>query len=167
MSRMKKFREIERALEQRVDKVVDNVVLLEDDDFRDGRLTLSAYDKIKHQCEFVGYGEDIDIIIPRDKEAGFRGSLENMVSTELSHIRKKGRVTKIKALVCMLAGILWFAVGALFQGSTMMTDITIIAAWVFIWTAVGLWFFDLTALRDKRFSLLHILTANVTVQDSG
>jgi hypothetical protein len=161
MSKMKRFKEIERSLGQRADSKIDTVITLENEDFKDGKLTLSGYDRLKHECEFIGYKEDIEIIVPKENGTNFKGTLESMVSVELSRIKVKGRSTHMQACVWMLAGIICFLIGTLFRDTTMIKDITIIAAWVFIWTAVGKWFFDLTDLRDKKYSLIHILTAKI------
>ncbi|MDR0778625.1 MAG: hypothetical protein LBE48_04230 [Methanomassiliicoccaceae archaeon] len=164
MSKIKRFKEIEKELEQRAESTIDNVIALETEDFKDGKLTLSGYDRLKHECEFIGYKEDIEIIVPKENGTDFKGSLEGMVAIELSRLKIKRQSIKRQALMCMAAGVIWFLIGAFFREETLIKDITIIAAWVFVWTAVGKWFFDLSDLSDKRMSLLHILTGRITAK---
>jgi hypothetical protein len=164
MSRMNRFREIERSLEQRT---MDggSTVLLENDDFRDGKLTAYGYERLKRECLYIGYGTDIEIVVPRENEACFRGSLENMAAVELSRIKKDRYGNMIKALLFLIIGAALFLLGAAFRETTMFREITIVATWVFLWTAFEKLFFDRDDLRDRRLSLLHILSAGTVVRD--
>lgn len=163
-SRIKELKEIEKRLIKKNQSKRENEVILEKADFKDGKLSASGYKRLKHECEYIDYLEDIEIVVPKECVDGFKDTLETLAANELSHIRKDQRETRMMAFACLFIGIVWFAIGQFFTRTGMMHEITLIATWVFVWTAVTKFFFDRGDLQDRRFSLLQILAAKITVK---
>jgi hypothetical protein len=68
--------------------------------------------------------------------------------------------------VLLFTGILFVMLGNIlefFQSNTFQ-NIVVIVSWVFVWAAVEKWFFDRGNLKEKRMSLLQILSAKITSQ---
>jgi hypothetical protein len=166
MSKRKQYDEIEKVLEQKYKTKRENEAILSKDDFKDGKLSVVGYNHLKQQCDYIPYSEDIEIKIPKEYETNFKVTLESMGAVELSRIKKDRRDTRITALMLLFVGILFIIFGnvlELFQGKYFQS-IVVIISWVFIWAAVEKWFFDRRALKEKRLSLLQILSAKITAQ---
>jgi len=166
VSKRKQYNELEKVLEQKYKTCRENEAVLSKDDFKDGKLTVFGYYHLKQQCDYISYREDIEIKIPKEFEAGFKDTLQSMGATELSRIRKDRRDTKITALMLLFTGILFVILGNVlefFQGNAFQ-NVVVIISWVFVWAAVEKWFFDRRALKEKRQSLLQILSAKITSQ---
>lgn len=155
---------VEEALEKRQKAGSETQVLLEKTDFRDSMFSASGYKRLKQECEYIDYGEQIEIIIPKEYAEGFKEKLESMAATELKHIKKDRQRNRMLALILLSIGSVWFVLGQFFSPARFVREITIVATWVFIWAAVEKWFFDQSKLRDRRFSLLQILAAKITCQ---
>ena len=158
---------MEKSLAQKHACKRGNEVVLTPADFKDGQLSATGYSRLKQECEYIGYDEDIEIIVPGKYEAAFKDTFEVMAANELSHIRKDKLETRIKAVVFLFIGTLWFTLGQLFARTSMIKEITLVATWVFVWTAVEKFFFDRGRLQERRFSLLQILSANVKSDENG
>jgi len=167
MSKLKQYRDIEKALEQKYKDISENEATLDADDFKDGKLTVCGYDRLKKQCDYIPFSEEIEIKIPKRYEKGFKNTLEQMAANELFRIKKDRHEARIAAIALLFGGIATFLLGSLleFRGNQIFEYIAIIVSWVFIWAAVEKWFFDRKDLREKRKSLLQILTAKVTPQE--
>ncbi|MCL2477520.1 hypothetical protein [Candidatus Bathycorpusculum sp.] len=166
MSKRKQYDKLEKTLEQKYKSHRENEVVLSNEDFKNGKLTVFGYNHLKQQCDYIPYSEDIEIKIPKECESGFKDTLESMGANELSRIKKDRRDTKIAALVLLFTGILFVVLGNIlefFRGN-FFQNIVVIVSWVFVWAAVEKWFFDRRALKEKRKSLLQILSAKITVQ---
>ena len=57
-------------------------------------------------------------------------------------------------------------IGNIFTVLTYVKEITIVATWVFVWSAVEMLFFDSNRLKKRKYNLLHILSARITIDDS-
>ncbi|MCL2676172.1 MAG: hypothetical protein FWE84_06320 [Firmicutes bacterium] len=166
MSKHKQYREIEKNLEQKFRANRENEAVLDGGDFKDGKLSVWGYTRLKQQCDYIPFSEEIEIKIPKEHEEGFRDTLESMGAAELSRIKKDRRDAMLKALVLLLGGVLFFALGNIFDllKTGIIQNIIIIASWVFVWGAVEAWFFDRKDLHEKRLSLLQILSAKIAVK---
>jgi len=166
MSKQRQYRELEKRLEQKYKEVKENEVSLAADYFKDGKLTIYGYDSLKHQCDYIPYSEEIIIKIPNGFEKNFKDSLEFMAANELFRIKKDRSEARITSLLLLLSGILFLALGFIFehQQRELFWNIVIIVSWVFIWAATEKWFFDRKDLREKRKSILQILTAKIISQ---
>ena len=166
MNKQKQYDDLEKALEQKYKTNRENEVVLSKEDFKDGKLTVFGYNHLKQQCDYIPYSEDIEIKIPREYGAGFKYVLEYMGANELSRIKKDRRETKLTALGLLFTGILLVMLGNIlevFRGN-FFQSIIVIVSWVFVWAAVEKWFFDRKDLKEKRKSLLQILSAKITMQ---
>lgn len=161
---MRKLLALEEALEQTQNVINETEVVLGKIDFKDGKLSASGFKRLKQECDYIDYSEQIEIIIPKEYAEGFKNKLESMTAIELKHLKKDRKRTKAAALILLVIGALWFTVGQLFLSARFVHELTLIATWVFVWAAVEKLFFDQTRLQDKRFSLLQILAAKITVR---
>ena len=161
-----KYRAIEKALTQKQKAKRENEAVLNNEDFKNGKLTAQGYEHLKQQCDYIPYREDIEIKIPKECETGFKDSLEPMAAVELSRIKKDRRDAQIASAILLLVGIGFVLLGNFieFHKVRIFETVVIIASWVFVWAAVEKWFFDRRRLTDKKFSLLQILSAKVTAQ---
>ena len=165
MGKIKNFIELEKTLELKYSGVKENEVHLGGEDFKDGKLSSSGYLRLKQQCEYIPYSDQIEIIIPRETAIGFRANLEQMAAAEISKIKKDRKRASYSSLFMLSLGILWYMVSYFFIPSKIVKDITIIVTWVFVWAAVEKWFFERGKLQDRRFSLLQILAARVKARE--
>jgi len=166
MSKQKQYDKLEKALEQKYKINRENEAVLSKEDFKDGKLSVFGYNHLKQQCDYIPYSADIEIKIPKECEAGFKYTLESMGANELSRIKKDRRDTQITSLSLLFTGILFVALGNIlevFRGN-FFQNIIVIISWVFVWAAVEKWFFDRRDLKEKRKSLLQILSAKITTQ---
>jgi len=162
MKTKRRFKELEKQLKTKHKDMRENEVVLDKSDFKDGKLSFSGFKRLKQECEYVDYNEDIEIKIPKEFENGFKDCLEFMATKELSHIRKDKRESRILAVIFLTIGVAVLAFGALrFVESFIRMEITIIVAWVFVWAASEKLFFDRRDLQNWRYNLLHILSAKV------
>ncbi|MCL2586845.1 MAG: hypothetical protein FWE31_01245 [Firmicutes bacterium] len=171
MSKRREFRELEKQVFDKCRNIRENEVVLENDDFKDGKLSWAGFTRMRAECQYVNLNEEIEIKIPSQYVDNFKENLETMATNELLHIRKDIRENRIKALIFFLIGCAVLAVG-LFVDSYFRQEILFIISWVFVWAAAEKTFFDRKDLQDSRYNLLHILSARVVddsadVQDDG
>lgn len=160
MGRFREYIEIEKKLEKKYSKQKENEVRLSAEDFKDGKLSSEGFFRLKQQCEYIPYSDDIEIIIPLKHAEGFRNKLEYMAAAELSKIKKDKKYATILSFILLLVGAFWYSVSYLFPVD-LGREISVIITWVFIWAGVEKWFFERHQLREKRFNLLQILSAKV------
>jgi len=160
MNKKKQFRELEKQIfEQNADKR-ENEVILEDGDFRDGKLSWAGYSRLKDECEYVDYDDEIEIKMPAKYMDDFRCAIKSMATNELLHIRRDTRDNRIHALALFLVGVAILAVGVAID-SVIRQEIMFIVSWVFVWAASEKIFFDRNNLQSTRYNLLHIMTAKL------
>ena len=164
MKSYREYRELEREL---LSERKHLLLTLEEGDFRDGHLTVSGYSKLKKDSDYIPSEEQLKIIVPHQYFASFRDSLEYLAADELRLIKKTKQNILLTGIICLLVGVaLLFA--RQFYGRdeavgfvSFLGDLTLVAAWVFLWTAVLKFFFDPWALRKTRLDILQILCAEV------
>ena len=161
MSRIKEFRQVEEGLLQKDFCKSENEIILEEADFMYGKLSMAGYSRIKHECEYIDYKDNIEITLPKKFLKGFSQKLEHFAADEIKHIKKDRRRLALFAGLFLLIGAFWFTLGSFFSYVPVVREITMVATWVFVWTAIEKWFFERNRLQDNRFSILHILTATL------
>jgi len=164
VNRWKEFKGIEKNLFQKNKDKRENEIVLSNADFKDGKLSMWGYTKLKDECEYIDYHEDVEIIVPKEYVGGFRDTLEGMAANELAHIKKEKRETQIRALIFLIIGMALFAIGQFVHYVTVAYELTTIITWVFIWTAVEKFFFDHGKLQERRSNILQILAGEVIPQ---
>jgi len=160
---IKRFKVLEKNLFKKVKDKRKNEIVLSNSDFKDGKLSFAGYNRIKQECEYIDYSEYIEIIMPKEYVADFKETLEKMVVNEATHIKKDTRKIYIYSILFFLIGALWFTIGTLFT-IPVIKEITIVATWVFVWTALEKWFFEGNRLKKSKFNLFKILLAKVNSQ---
>ena len=166
-SKIKKFKVLERNLSRQIREKCTNEIVLNNFDFHENTLSFAGYNRLKQECEYIDYSENIEIIVPKECANGFRETLESMVVNEASHIKKEMQEIYIMSVVFLCIGVFWFTLGSIFAIPAVLKEITIVATWVFVWTALDKWFFEGKALRHKKFNLYQMLLAKVTFTEQG
>jgi len=161
MGKFKEYREIEKSLQQRFKVKRENEVELLKEDFKYGKLTASGYNRLKDECEYIKLRDEINIVVPEQFIDGVKAPLEQMAAVELSKIRKDRTLGRIIALICLLIGAVLFGLGQVFSHAYLVSEITLVAAWVFVWAAVDRYFFEGSKLRVRRLSLIQIVAAKL------
>jgi len=165
----KQYLELEERLEKKFKNVRENELILTKDDFKDGKLRSSSFTKLKDECWYIPYEDDVEIKLPKRFEAGFRDSLEFFSTREISKVKKDRNEDRVQAVILFLTGIAILAVAFvayLAWDVMIVTELFTIISWVFIWAAVTKWFIDRRELRDQRFTLLQMLSARIiSVED--
>ena len=161
-----KFKVLERRLAKIIKEKHENEIVLSNSDFKDGKLSFAGYYRLKQECEYIDHSENIEIIIPKKYVDDFKKNLESMMANEALHIKKDIREIHFKSILFLLIGVLWFAFGNIFTVLTYVKEITIVATWVFVWSAVEMLFFDSNRLKKRKYNLLHVLSAKITIDDS-
>jgi len=169
MSRKRKIMQF-KVLERRLDRILkekhENEIVLSNADFKDGKLSFAGYNRLKQECEYIDYSENIEIIIPEKYANNFKETLENMMANETLHIKKDIQVMRFKSIIFLLIGVLWFTLGNVFTLLSYVKEITIVATWVFVWSAIEMWFFDSQKMKKRKYNLLHILSAKMTTENN-
>ena len=163
--KIRQYRKMEKALEQKYKGSRDNKAALDKTDFINGILSVSGYTWLKQQCEYMSYGNDIEIEVPKEYAEGFKNRLECLVANELSYIKKDRRNIQITASILLAIGILWYFVRYYFAHTIVVHEITLVATWVFVWAAVEKLFFDQNTLANRRHRLLQLLLSKITVHE--
>ena len=160
----KEYLELEGRLKKKFRNIRENELVLTKDDFKDGKLRSSAFTRLKDECWYIPYEDEVEIKLPERFEAGFRDSFEFFGERELSKIKKDRIEDRVHAALLFLVGaiILVVAFSVYLAWNVMiLTEIFTIISWVFIWAAVTKWFIDRRDLRDQRFTLLQMLSARI------
>jgi len=164
--KIKRFKVIEKNLLQKIKEKRENEVVLYTSDFRDGKLSYAGYNRLKQECEYIDYSENIEIIVPKEYIDGFRETLEIFIANEAAHFKKDIREIHFYSVLFLFVGVLWFILGSIFT-IPVLKEVTIIATWVFVWTALEKWFFEGNRLRKRKFNLYQILLAKLTTFESN
>jgi len=165
-TKIRQFKVLERRLAKIIKERQKNEIVLNNSDFKDSKLSFTGYNRLKQECKYIGYSQSIEIIIPKEYADGFTETLENMMANETSHIKKDMKEVNFKSIIFLLIGVLWFTLGNIFEIPNVVKEVTIVATWVFVWAAVEGWFFDNEKLRNRKFMLLHILSAKITIDEN-
>ncbi|MCL2521486.1 MAG: hypothetical protein FWE36_01340 [Erysipelotrichales bacterium] len=165
--KLKDLNSLEKKLIKKYSPKKENEINLLAEDFRDGRLTMNGYIRLKQQCEYIPYREEVEIKIPKDYEAYFKDRLEYLGSAELMHIKNEIRDTRKLAVIFFLVGTIFFMFGMVFElyNVAVIKDLIIIISWVFVWVAVEKWFFDQKDQSENRRNILRIIYSKVTTNE--
>jgi hypothetical protein len=166
--RRKRYVDLEKKLERKFKNVRENELSLTKEDFKDGTLKASAFVRLKDECWYIPYEDEVLIKLPEENADRFKNSLEFFASRELSKIKKDRREAQIHAAVFFLTGVLILGIltlliflwGAL-DDVMFVTELITIISWVFVWAAVTKFFIDRKEMRDQRYTLLQLLSAKI------
>ncbi|MCL2555519.1 MAG: hypothetical protein FWE03_00675 [Firmicutes bacterium] len=163
MQKRRIFLALEKKLLNKNKENKENEVVLEEADFKDEKLSWAGYNRLKNECEYIDYSDQIEIKIPQRYDADFKNCLENMAANELSKIKKDKIEARIKASILFFIGIIILTIGLVWinEANVVRQEFTLIISWVFIWAAAEKLFFDRRDLQNNRYNLLHILTAKI------
>ena len=166
MSKRKKFKKLENRLLKKNIVVNEHEVNLYADDFMDDTLSASGYYRIHRECKHLLKNDTLRIIVPAAYADGLRKALETYGSRELKHIRQERFDVRLAAFLLLFGGVGFLMLGVFLQKFSelaLVNEVTVIASWVFVWAAVEKFFFEQKHLRDKRYLILQILTAEIAV----
>ena len=134
---------------------------LEENDFQEGVFTACGYNNLKEQCQYIPYKEQIVIKVPSKHVDSFKESLESMAAVELRKNKKDRIFTLLMGLVLVLIGASFYMIHFFLSHVSVLVDFSLLGTWVFTWTAINKAVFDHLKLQDKRFSILHMASADV------
>ena len=142
-------------------KTVDNAAVLYEEDFKNDKLTALGYNNLKEQCKTTDNTHAIEITVPKERKENFAGGLERFAAKDVFHLNKK--IRGIKYVVCslMLVAIAAFILGEFIVKAVLFNNITVVASWVFTWTAIEKWFFERRELQMEKYKILQIASADI------
>jgi len=163
---IRQYKSLERSLLKKHREKQDGIITVKADDFKDDKLTLNGYQKLKTGCEFaISNNEELQIVVPERNIETFKDSLENIVAAELIHLSNKTKKSRVTALILLVVGLACYGLGHLFRADdNMVREVTIIAMSGFVWAAIQQWFFEVGKMHDKRKNLILMLTAKITAK---
>jgi hypothetical protein len=103
--------------------------------------------------------------MPVQYEEKFKETLEAMSVDELLHIKQDLFYANVTAWLLLAFGVLWFALWHVIASGTFFKELAIIVTWVFVWAGIEKWFFQMPSLRNRKYNLLHILSAKIKVKE--
>jgi len=167
----KQYVNIEKSLEQKFSTTLENELELNMADFKEGKLRQSSFMRLKEECWYIPYGEEVVIKLGegcKECKSALTDSMEFFASRELSKIKKDRREARFYALVFFLVGVALLGALSLtlffseaFRETHFVPELITIISWTFVWAAVTIFFIDFKKSRDQRFTLLQLLSARV------
>lgn len=139
----------------------DHAAVLYEDDFKDGKLTAAGYGNLKEQCKTTNNAAALEITVPVNYKENFTELVEPFAAREIVFLNKK--IRQIKYIVCslMLVAVIAFLLGEFVVKAKIFNNITVVASWVFMWTAIEKWFFEKRELQIEKYKLLQIVSAEI------
>jgi len=171
----RQYLKLENTLQQKFETLPENELTVVADDFKSDehsvsqkKLRASAFNRLKEECWYIPYEEEVVLRVPIGMEIAFKASLEFRATRELSKLKKDRREDCVQSALLLaigmlilgalaLTGFLWEGLSNLF----FVTELITIASWAFIWAAVHKFFIDRIELSDARFTLLQLVSARV------
>ncbi|MCL2847727.1 MAG: hypothetical protein FWE13_03135 [Firmicutes bacterium] len=164
----RQYIELEKRLEQQHRPLRENQLELTASDFKGGELKPSAFARLKEECWYIPYEEQVEIKLPATNIERFKECLDFLASRELSKLKKDRKEAFIHALVFFFVGIAILGVLSLcllfweaFAETTFLPELLTIISWAFVWASVTILFIDWKKRRDQRFTLLQLLSATI------
>jgi len=171
MNRLREYKKLEKSLDKKFFKdAEDNEVSLSKEDFKYGKLTMLGYHRLKQQCEYISFREEIEIKVPEEYGVGFKKNLQYLGASELRHLKKDRIESLVSAIVLSAIGIFFILLRLILgaqewfkDSADIIGELVVIASWVFLWAATEKWFFERRKLRIKQMGLLQLLSAKITI----
>lgn len=173
---VKNIKEKEFMIDGEGNSVV-NVSVEEDDDF------LSPYGDSENLViseEMAGYLKNATNGIPvkddlhfkikcsdvnKHNENKFRKAIHNYYTNQFVEVERKLKSNAFSVLATFILALIFLAVWAVLDHFKMVEVVTLIieiVAWVFMWEAVDLLFFQRAQLRHKKHRILQLISAKVS-----
>ena len=166
MSLRKQYRELEKVMLKRHATTAPNVIKLDKDDFKDGKLSVRGFVHLKEDIDYIPYADVVEIVVAKQYESGLKESIDQMAMHELARSKKDRRKTEIIVGLCVLVGAVCLALWQFaFQNVQFLGQVTLIAGWLFFWTAIDKLFFERPGQRDLRWNLLQLMSATIVVDE--
>jgi len=165
----KQYLELEQSLTAKCcTKIRHNELVLTKDDFEDGKLSSVSFARLKDECWYIPYADEAVVKVPMDNQKDFMESMELYSYRELNKIRTERNENRVHSLIIFLIGLVILVTAFCIDywlDIPILMEFLIIISWVFIWATVHKLFFDNKSLKEKRFTLLQLLSAKVVVVD--
>jgi len=135
----------------------------------DGELTKQALDDIMSRSqEQYKYGKELlnPVIISSCPEEKLRPALRKSMARKLVKNKAERKRQLILSLVCFLAGVLLLALGSIFNPEriAVLYEIVLVISWVFVWTAVEMFFFERQKSQFKKYRIIALADAEIKVK---
>ena len=165
----KKYINLEQKLTTNYRHLRANELLISPDDFENSHLTNHTFTRLKDECWYIPYEDKVIIKAPTLKGTNIQEDLQFFSARALDKI-KKDRQDAIRQSIglfitglCMLT-ILTLIFEPLYENVFIIEFVSILS-WVFVWSSVGIYFIDQRPLKDKRFTILQLLSAEIILYD--
>lgn len=106
--------------------------------------------------------------ISESEQPVYKKAIENYFYKELIESRRDIRSNTLRSVIMALFGILLFSIAIIMETlgvKPLWLNVMDVAAWVFVWEAVDLFFLERVELRARQLCNLKILTAKITFND--
>jgi len=159
-TQQKNIKELRKKLIKNFKSSVNNIELI-DSDFYDNRLTANSYNTLKEKIKKSNIKEQFIIIAPSIYKDDLLQDIEKYVSPEIVSLEKEMKKIKMTSLLLLLIGSIIFITANIFVEGRLMSEIAVVAFWVFVWGAVEKFFFELPSLRNAEYKLLRLADAEI------
>lgn len=165
----KEYIQLEEQLTTNYRHLRANEIVISPEDFKNGYLTNHAFTRLRDECWYIPYGDEVVIKAPTMAGTNIKEDLQFFSARALDKI-KKDRMEVIRQSIglfvvglCMLT-LLTLIFDAMYENVFVIEFVSILS-WVFVWSSVGMYFIDQRPIQDKRFTLLQLLSAQVVMYD--
>lgn len=162
MKTAKQYKQIEKEILREYEGCGESRIRLCDEDFKDGRLTVLGYDKLKTQCHYISMRKELEIVLPKNCKENFKNSLTPMAAEELARLKKESNYALLISTVCLIIGACLVLIRLVFSKEIIVSELTLIAISGFIWTAIDKFIFDRNKLQEQRMDIVQLLSAHTT-----
>lgn len=165
MSEKKAYYRLEKHLKSRYKHIRDNELYLTSEDFESNKLENSAFIRLSEECWYIPYGERVIIKSPNITDVDLKTDMGFYAVRALIKIKKERQDTLLVSISLFLFGISVLAFLSFFWGIMyyhfFWAELFTIISWAFVWSGVTNWFIDKRHLKDQRFTILQLLSAEI------
>lgn len=142
-------------------KIEDNTIYLSIDEFNERGLTVDGYSMLKEQITIAGVKDNIKIAVPLNKKEVFQKNIRRMVTYELVEMKQKEKLSYQIAWILLLIGIITIILYNAIPYEHIIYQIFVIISWVFAWSSIEKFFFELPSIRKEEIKLLVLVDSEV------
>ena len=165
----RKYDLLEQSISEAYQQYRENEFVLTTNDFKKGRLKDSSFIRLKEECWYIPYSEKVVIKTPFKDVNSLKNDLDFFGLRAISKIKNDRFDVLIESIILVVVGTLILMGRIRFEyyleSYPFLSELITIIAWVFIWSAVSNWFVDHRDLKDKRYTILQLLSANILIED--
>lgn len=142
-------------------KLEDNTIYLSVDEFNERGLTVDGYSMLKEQVTIAGIKDNIKIAVPVSKKDIFQKNIRRMATYELVEMKQKEKLSYQIAWILLLIGIITIILYNAIPYEHIIYQVFVIISWVFAWSSIEKFFFELPSIRKEEIKLLVLVDSEV------